>query len=136
MLTRLAIIALLALTACDDADTDHDTIRVTADMIVDGDTVRIADGPNIRLTGEGNDPFDTPETYKPGCTEEAQLGAQASALLRSLMPGEAQIIRRGGGGFGRDLGVLYGNDGEDVKVALLAAGLARESMNADWCGGS
>ena len=121
----------LALTACTGDETD--TVRVTADQIVDGDTVRM-DGPNVRLTGEGNAPFDTPETYQPQCAREAQLGAQATELLRSLMPGELLIIKQGGGGFGRDLGVLYGSDGQDVGQTLITAGLARASKNADWCG--
>ena len=120
---------IFVLTACSGGD----GIRVTADMIVDGDTVRM-DGPNVRLTGEGDVPFDTPETYQPQCTREAQLGAQATELLRSLMPGELHIIKQGSGGFGRDVGVLYDRDGRDVRGPLMAAGLAKPSKNADWCG--
>ena len=128
-LTRATALAL-ALTACTGDNSGG--IRVTADQIVDGDTVR-TDGPNVRLTGEGDVPFDTPETFRPECAREAELGAQATELLRSLMPGRLVIIDEGGGGFGRDLGVLYGSDGEDVREALLDAGLAKASMNADWC---
>ncbi|WOI54977.1 hypothetical protein [Palleronia sp. LCG004] len=134
MLIRFVVIAFLALAACQDAETDPDTIRVTADMIIDGDTVR-TEGPNIRLTGEGDVAFDTPETWRPNCETEAKLGKQATDLVRSLMPGKAVILKRGGGGFGRDLGVLYGSDGQDVRGPLMAAGLAKASQNADWCGG-
>lgn len=49
-------------------------LAVTAAMIVDGDTVRLP-GENARLTGVGNVPFDTPETWRPECRSEAKLGA-------------------------------------------------------------
>ena len=110
------------------------TCLATLAMIVDGDTVR-TDGANIRLTGAGIVPFDTPETWRPECREEARLGAQATSVVRSLMPGTVWIINRGGGGYGRDLGVLYASDGRDVREHLMARGLAKASKNADWCGG-
>ena len=52
----------------------------------------------------------------------------------AMMPGELCIIGRGLGGYGRDLGVLYGSDGRDVREGLMERGLARASKNADWCG--
>ncbi|ETX12917.1 hypothetical protein OCH239_15375 [Roseivivax halodurans JCM 10272] len=107
-------------------------LAVTASMISDGDTVRL-DGANARLTGIGNVPFDTPETFRPECQYEAEVGAEATELVRSLMPGKLCIIRRGGGGYGRDLAVLFGRDGEDVREPLMRAGLAKASKNADWC---
>ena len=107
-------------------------LAVTAAMIVDGDTVRL-EGPNVRLTGAGDVPFDTPETWRPDCKSEAKLGARATGLLRSLMPGTLCIIGEGRGGYGRDLGVLYGRDGQDVRQHLINAGLAKASKNADWC---
>ena len=109
-------------------------LAVTAAMIVDGDTVRTS-GANIRLTGAGNVPYDTPETWKPQCRSEARLGALATGTVRGLMPGAVCIIGRGNGGYGRDLGVLYTADGRDVGDVLLSRGLARRSKNADWCGG-
>ncbi|WP_306131316.1 thermonuclease family protein [Roseivivax marinus] len=107
-------------------------IAVTASMIVDGDTVRL-NGPNARLTGVGDVPFDTPETHQPECGYEAEVGAEATALVQSLMPGRLCIIEREGGGYGRDLAILFGSDGEDVREPLMRAGLARASKNADWC---
>lgn len=107
-------------------------VAVTAAMIIDGDTVRL-DGANARLTGEGNVPFDTPETWRPECRSEAKLGAQATGHVRAQMPGQLCIIGRGAGGYGRDLGVLYGSDGRDVREDLMALGLAQASKNADWC---
>ena len=108
-------------------------IAITAAMIIDGDTVR-SDENNTRLTGEGNAPFDTPETWRPECRSEAKLGAQATGHVRAMMPGQLCIIGRGSGGYGRDLGVLYGSDGRDVREDLLEHGLAKASKNADWCG--
>ena len=107
-------------------------IAVSAAMISDGDTVRL-DGPNARLTGVGDVPFDTPETHQPECGYEAEVGSAATALVKSLMPGHLCIINRGGGGYGRDLGILFSSEGEDVREPLMRAGLAKTSKNADWC---
>ncbi|SDY75982.1 hypothetical protein SAMN05444340_11725 [Citreimonas salinaria] len=107
-------------------------LAVTAAMIIDGDTVRLS-GSNARLTGEGNAPFDTPETWKPQCRSEAKLGAQATGYVRSMMPGQLCIIGRGAGGYGRDLAVLYGSDGRDIREGLMERGLAKASKNANWC---
>ena len=108
-------------------------IPVIAAMIVDGDTAR-GDAGNVRLTQATGAPFDAPETWKPQCRSEARLGAQATGYVRAAMPGTLCIIGRGNGGYGRDLGVLFDSDGRDVGAALVAAGLARVSRNADWCG--
>ena len=69
-------------------------LAVTAAMIIDGDTVRL-DGANARLTGEGNVPFDAPETWRPERRSEAELGTQATGHVRAQMPGELCIIGRG-----------------------------------------
>lgn len=108
-------------------------LAVTAAMIIDGDTVR-APGANVRLTGEGGASFDAPETWEPECRTEAELGAQATGQVRALMPGQLCIVGHGAGAYGRDLGVLYGSDGRDVREILVARGLAKASKNADWCG--
>lgn len=75
--------------------------------------------------------FDTPEPWRPECWPEAKLGAQATGHVRAIMPGEICIIGRGAGGYGRDLGVLYGSDGHDVREDLIERGLAVTSKNAD-----
>lgn len=90
-------------------------------MLVDGDTVRL-EGPNMRLTGWGDVAFDTPETHQAECPYEADLGDQATALVRSMMPGKLCIIEFEGSGYGRHLGVLFGSDGEDVRGKLMRDG--------------
>ncbi|SHE80010.1 hypothetical protein SAMN05444339_10298 [Loktanella atrilutea] len=107
-------------------------IAITAAMIIDGDTVRLP-GENARLTRAGDAPFDAPETWRPDCRSEARLGAQATGVVRSMMPGELCIIGYGAGGYGRHLAVLYGEDGRDVGQALLDMGLAQPAMSYDWC---
>src|SRR5258708_25846527 len=67
------------------APIDADDIRV-----LDGDTIRVHhQQPNVRLVG-----FNAPETWRPACEGEAQLGARATRRLRDL-------VRRG------DLDFLY-----------------------------
>ncbi len=107
-------------------------LAVTAAMIIDGDTVR-APGANVRLTGEGGASFDAPETWEPECRAEAELGAQATDQLRALMPGQLCIVGYGVGSYGRDLGVLYDRDGQDVRGTLIERSLAKGSKNAAWC---
>ena len=107
-------------------------IPVIAAMIVDGDTVRLS-GSNARLMQATGVPFDAPKTWKPQCRYEACLGSQATGFVRAAMPGQLCITEVGNGGYGRDLGVLFCADGRDVGQALIEAGLAVESRNADWC---
>ena len=106
-------------------------LAVTAAMVIDGDTIRSE--PSVRLTGIGDAPFDTPETWRPECPRERQLGAEATGLVRALMPGKLCIIGKGNGGFGRDLGILYASDGTDVREHLLKRGLAKPAKTSDWC---
>lgn len=40
-----------------------------------------------------------------------------------MMPGELCIIDRGSGSYSRDLGVLYGSDGRNMREALMERGL-------------
>lgn len=101
-------------------------------MIIDGDTARL-EGDNARVTGERNVPIDTPETWRPRCRAEAKLGAMATGHVRSMMLGKLCIIDRGSGGYGRDLAVLYGSDGRDVREGLMKRGLTTTLKSADWC---
>ena len=114
---------------------------VTASMVIDGDTIRGPNNrPDARLTGEGNIPHDTPETFRPSCEKEAELGALAERVLRDLLRdnggGVLCIIDYKGGSSGRDLGVLYVDTGAgsiDAMSILYDKGLAKRSTNADWC---
>lgn len=99
--------------------------------VVDGDTVKLSSGASIRLVG-----FNTPETYKPRCDRELQLGKQATARLKALVRGanslDLDLVRcackPGTEGteacnFGRACGKLF-VDGRDVGDTLISEGLA------------
>ncbi|MDT0682001.1 hypothetical protein RM543_04830 [Roseicyclus sp. F158] len=101
-------------------------------MLIDGDTVRL-DGPNVRLTREGNAPYDTLETWRPQNRSEAKLGDQKTGAARAMTGTLCVIGGPGSGGYGRMPGVLYGADGRDVGRAHFDRGLVKTSMNADWC---
>lgn len=119
--------------------------------ITDGDTVQIHGmRKGTRLVG-----FNTPETYKPQCSQELALGHQATDRLKSLVQSsntvELRLVRcacpSGTQGtdacnFGRSCGVLR-VDGHDVGDILIAEGLAVRfqcgatscpRMPRPWCG--
>ncbi len=100
--------------------------------IIDGDTVNIRGiTPNVRLVG-----FNAPETWRPSCTAERQVGERATARLSQLVRNAASIefervacsCRPGTEGtdrcnFGRLCGSLF-VDGQDVGRTLIGEGLA------------
>lgn len=100
--------------------------------IIDGDTVDIRGmTANVRLVG-----FNAPETWKPSCAAERQLGERATARLNQLVRDAASIefervacsCRPGTEGtdrcnFGRLCGSLF-VDGVDVGSILVGEGLA------------
>ena len=108
------------------------SLRASDIRIVDGDTIDVRGMPaNVRLVG-----FNTPETWKPSCTAERQLGERATARLGQLVRNAASIefervacaCRPGTEGtdqcnFGRLCGTLFA-DGQDVGRRLIAEGLA------------
>ena len=103
--------------------------------IVDGDTVvircRDSDGP-VRLVG-----FDTPETHRPGCAEEARLGRQAKRVLQSALQRARVIAARSEGidRYRRPL-VRLALDGRDLAAIMVEAGVARPyhgGKRPDWC---
>ncbi|WP_052265349.1 SH3 domain-containing protein [Ruegeria sp. ANG-R] len=108
------------------------SLRAGDIRIVDGDTIDVRGMPaNVRLVG-----FNTPETWKPSCTAERQLGERATARLGQLVRDAAAIefervacaCRPGTEGtdqcnFGRLCGALFVN-GQDVGRRLIAEGLA------------
>jgi hypothetical protein len=99
--------------------------------VVDGDTFWIG-GQKVRIAG-----IDAPETHPPHCVEEARLGNEATAMLRSLLNSGAVTMTR----IDRDrdsYGRLLRNvavDGQDVGEAMISAGVAREygSGRRPWC---
>ena len=138
------VLALLAFAACSVPATialapKTTTAAPACDVgrIVDGDTVRMVCqngiSQNARLLG-----FDTPETYKPQCRAEAQLGAQATARLTQLVSdasdvsfGDVEAYDR----YDRALVRLF-VDGRDVGDILIAEGLARPysgDRRMSWC---
>lgn len=96
--------------------------RATVSAVVDGDTLRLADGRALRLVG-----IDTPEIGRDGAPDEP-LAAAARARLQALAgPGERVRLRydrERRDSHGRALAHVFTPDGRNVQAALLAAGLA------------
>ena len=125
---RIPILMTLLLLGC--ASTETVTLRV-----IDGDTIDAGLDANIRLTLDDGRAFDTPETFRPGCATEANLGAQATYRLKQLLQAsEATKLNLSGRscGFGRYCGSLR-VDGTNVGERLIREGLAKRSKNYDWC---
>ena len=118
--------------------------------VTDGDTIKLSNGTAVRLIG-----FNTPETYKPQCDREYQLGKQATTRLKGLVSTATSIdlqlvqcaCKPGTHGtkacnFGRSCGVLA-VDGVDVGRTLISEGLATKflcgatncpRLPRPWCG--
>ena len=108
------------------------SLRVSDVRIIDGDTIDVRGlTANVRLVG-----FNAPETWRPSCTAERDVGERATARLGQLVRGAASIefervacsCRPGTEGtdqcnFGRFCGSLF-IDGRDVGRTLIAEGLA------------
>jgi micrococcal nuclease len=104
--------------------------------VVDGDTV------DLECLGEGRFRarlmgFDTPETHRPGCAEEALLGQAATRALRALVANARNIEADLGrwDRYNRRL-VRLSIDGRDVGARLIAEGLAlpyEGGRRIDWC---
>jgi endonuclease YncB( thermonuclease family) len=98
----------------------------TVHRVVDGDTVRlIIDGTSesIRLIG-----IDTPETVHPRIPVQP-YGPEASAYLKALLP-PGDLVRleldvQARDRYGRLLGYVYTEDGRQVNLLIVQAGLAR-----------
>jgi len=108
------------------------TLRTSDVRIIDGDTVDIRGLPaNVRLVG-----FNAPETWRPSCTAERQVGERATARLSQLVRNAVSIefervacsCRPGTEGTDRcNFGRLCGSlivDGQDVGRTLIGEGLA------------
>lgn len=126
---NLVLMLLIAmLVACAPAETV--TVRV-----IDGDTVDAGLDNNVRLTLDDGSGFDTPETFRSGCSSEAAIGQAATRRLREIL-GNARDVDLALGsrscGFGRYCGALR-VDGINVGDTLIQEGLAKRSKNYDWC---
>ncbi|WP_260959596.1 thermonuclease family protein [Pseudomonas citri] len=95
---------------------------VAVQRVVDGDTLRLADGRNVRLIG-----LNTPELGRQGRTDEpfavvAQKRLQALVNASNgrvgLVPGKDSKDH-----YGRTLAHVYGADGTNLEAQMLAEGL-------------
>jgi endonuclease YncB( thermonuclease family) len=95
---------------------------VTVQRVVDGDTLRLSDGRNVRMIG-----LNTPELGKKGRSDEPfavtarkrlEALVAASDGRLSLQPGKESKDR-----YGRTLAHVYGADGANLEAQMLAEGL-------------
>jgi micrococcal nuclease len=127
---RAAVIALFALFAASaqalSAEPDFapgGTVQIT--QVLDGDTIRLADGRELRLVS-----IDAPP---PGRGREATLAARAKEALERLVAGDNLELRLAGNGSdrrGRVVGALFAG-GLWVQRELVERGLARVRGEAD-----
>lgn len=103
--------------------------------IVDGDTVSVHCGThagNVRLVG-----FDTPETFRPGCSEEKALGERAANVLETELRNatEIRVKSHGRDKYQRALASLW-LDGRALADIMDSKGLAVTydgGRRIDWC---
>lgn len=107
--------------------------------VVDGDTVK-CDDQNIRLIGDGapfKSGFDTPETYRPKCQQELELGRAATSRMLELVRDAVGIEDTGKHDhYGRALGRLILKNGQTAGEVLIAEGYAKPwkpKSKIDWC---
>lgn len=99
--------------------------------VVDGDTFWHA-GKKIRIAD-----INTPETSRPGCADEARLGARATVRLTQLLnAGPFMLEQRGRDTdrYGRQLRTVT-RAGQSLGAVLVAEGLAEPwtGRRRDWC---
>lgn len=106
------------------------TIR--RNCVIDGDTIRYG-GESIRLSD-----INAPETHRPECAHEADLGQRATDRLLELMnAGPFEVVHTGGRNrdqYGRQLRRVV-RDGRSLGNMLVKEGLARSWSGArrSWC---
>lgn len=109
-------------------------------LAVDGDTIK-CDGVNMRDMGDGRpnvSGYDTPETKRPKCQQELELGRAATARMIELLsqPGVKVFDSGKRDRFKRPLVWVMLPDGRSVGSVLIAEGLARKwtpGYRANWC---
>lgn len=92
------------------------------ERVVDGDTLRLKDGRNVRMVG-----LNTPETGKKGRSSEPFADAAKSRLQKLVDESDATVSLRigeqGKDRYGRVLANVYGRDGANLEAQLLSEGL-------------
>jgi len=108
-----------ALAACPTSASGE---RVQVARVVDGDTVKLADGRNVRLIG-----VNAPELAHNGRTTEpfAEAARQRLQALVAANDGELALQpgRQPKDRYGRTLAHLYDRQGQNIEAQLLAEGL-------------
>ncbi|MXP44214.1 thermonuclease family protein [Allopontixanthobacter sediminis] len=99
--------------------------------VVDGDTFWHA-GAKIRIAD-----INTPETSRPGCADEARLGARATLRLTQLLNAGPFALEQQGRDtdrYGRQLRIVT-RGGASIGAVLVAEGLAEPwtGRRRDWC---
>jgi len=95
---------------------------VTVQRVVDGDTLRLADGRSVRLIG-----LNTPELGRQGRSAEP-FAEQARKRLQALLAASdgrvaLQVGQQGKDHYGRTLAHVYDNRGRNLEAQLLSEGL-------------
>ncbi|MEM6902531.1 MAG: thermonuclease family protein [Pseudomonadota bacterium] len=133
MRTIFLIAAILAMAPV-PASAGEAQIAAVVTRVVDGDTIDVEakPWPGMRVDARIRLPdIQAPETFRPDCDEELQLGMQATEWLRERVEGKTvwlADIRPGKYG-GRFIARVTDNQG-DLAAALVAAGMA-EPWNGD-----
>ncbi|MCR8719018.1 thermonuclease family protein [Pseudomonas syringae] len=90
--------------------------------VVDGDTIRLTDGRNVRMIG-----LNTPETGKKGRSAEPFAEAAKKRLQALVDKSGGQVSLRvgqqGKDHYGRTLANVYDRDGDNLEAQLLSEGL-------------
>jgi len=90
--------------------------------VVDGDTVRLADGRNVRMIG-----LNAPETGKKGRSAEpfAEAAKRRLQILVDENDGQVSLLvgQQAKDHYGRTLANIYGRQGANLEAQLLAEGL-------------
>ncbi len=108
--------------------------------VIDGDTLK-CDGERLRLLGDGAPNvagFDTPETYRPKCQAELELGRAATSRMKELVQTPGFRIEDSGvrDKFGRKLVAVRLPDGSTAGARMISEGYARKwypGYRANWC---